>query len=183
MTRRDITRPVGLESPCAEVESVCENAQIYRHCGLKPSHLVIPLDPCAERTAFLEYMADMYRESGVMSFNCGPDDYIELTLDGSLPQLRRAFAAVDSAAVYANHYSNIVGMDVSAVAQHLGETQLIELLRGSKRVCEHACVVFFVRSAPSRNEQRLIEKLCEYIGNVKRIDDEPYVNGERSETK
>ena len=89
----------------------------------------------------------------------GLDDYIEIAFDGTLQQLKQAFAAIDSAAVYTNEYCNIIGMDISGISSHLGETQLTEFMKNCKRVCEHACVVFFVHTTPNRNEEKLMEKL------------------------
>ena len=109
-----------------------------------------------------------------MSFSSGLDDYIEIVFDGTLQQLKQAFAAIDSAAVYTNEYCNIIGMDISGISSHLGETQLTEFMKNCKRVCEHACVVFFVHTTPNRNEEKLLEKLCETVDNIKRLEVEPY---------
>ena len=44
----------------------------------------------------------------------------------------------------------------------------------SKELCNHACVVFFTKSEPSRNELRLVEILCEQIDNIKVFSVPPY---------
>jgi len=174
----EITRPIGLKTPCAEIERVCKAAHVYRKCGLRPGHFVVPLDAGNGRTTLLEYMADMYKEAGVLDFISGPDDYIEITLDGSRQQLRQAFVEIDAAAVYTNEYCNIIGMDISGMAGHAGETQFAEFLRYARRTCEHACVVFYVGSVPTRNEERMLEKLCETVENIKRLDANPYTQEE-----
>lgn len=174
MKHYDITKPIGLTTPCKEIESTCSKAHMYKRCGLRPKHYIIPLDSGSGRTTLVEYMTDMYKQAGVLSFSCGLDDYIEIAFDGTLQQLKQAFAAIDSAAVYTNEYCNIIGMDISGISAHLGETQLSEFLKNCKRVCEHACVIFFVNSVPNRNEEKLMEKLCEAVDNVKRLEVEPY---------
>ena len=174
MKHYEITKPIGLRTPCEEIEKACEAAHVYRRCGLRPRHFIIPLNSGNGRTTLIEYMADMYKESGVLDFISGLDDYIEITLDGSLQQLKQAFAEIDAAAVYTNEYSNIIGLDISGIASHLGETQFTEFLRNVKRICDHACVVFFVSALPSRNEERLLERLCEAVENIKRLSVEPY---------
>lgn len=170
----DITKPIGLKTPCTEIEHICSKAPMYKQCGFHPNHFILPLDPGCGRTTFLEYMTDMYKKAGVLSFTSGLDDYIEITLDGTLPQLKQAFADIDSAAVYTNEYGNLIGMDISGLASHLGETQFTEFMKNCKRVCEHACVLFFVHTIPSRNEEKLLERLCETIGPVKRLTVESY---------
>lgn len=174
MKHYEITKPIGLTTPCKEIESTCSKAQMYKRCGLRPKHYIIPLDSGSGRTTLVEYMTDMYKKAGVLSFSSGLDDYIEIALDGTLQQLKQAFTAIDSAAVYTNDYCNIIGMDISGISAHLGETQLIEFMKNCKRVCEYACVIFFVHTTPNRNEEKLLEKLCETIDNVKRLEVEPY---------
>ena len=178
MKQYSITKPVGLTSLCQEIETVCQKAHIYRRCGIKPSHLLIPLDPGCGRTTFIQYMADMYKKHGVLEFGGGLDDVIEITLSGTLPQLKQAFAAIDAAAVYTNTYSSIVAIDISSIGFHLNETQCSELLARGKKVCAHALAAFFVHSIPSRNEQRLMEKLCKTIENIKRLHVEPYTRND-----
>ena len=178
MKQNDVTRPVGLSTPCKEIEDTCRKAHMYRRCGLRPMHYIIPLDSGSGRTTLVEYMTDKYKEAGVLCFASGLDDYIEVTFDGTLQQLKKAFAAIDSAAVYTNEYRNIVAMDISGISAHLGETQLSEFLKNCRRVCSHACAVFFVHSTPCRNEEKLLEKLTETVDNIRRLEVEPYTRND-----
>src|SRR5699024_10613320 len=98
----------------------------YQWSDLRPCHLIIPLDSGYGRTTLVEYMATVYKEYGVLDFTSSLDDYIEITFDGTLPQLRAAFGLICSAAEYANAYENIISMDISALATHAGETQYTE---------------------------------------------------------
>lgn len=174
MKHYEIMKPIGLATPCKEIESTCSRAHLYKRCGLRPKHYIIPLDAGSGRTTLVEYMTDMYKKAGVLSFTSGLDDYLEITFDGTLHQLKQAFAAIESAAVYTNEYCNVIGMDISGLSSHLGETQLTELMKNCKRVCEYACVIFFVHTTPNRNEEKLLEKLCETVDNIKRLAVEPY---------
>ena len=174
----EITKPIGLTTPCEEIESTCSKAHMYKRCGLRSKHYIIPLDSGSGRTTLIEYMTDMSKKAGVLSFSSGLDDYIEIVFDGTLQQLKQAFADIDSAAVYTNEYCNIIGMDISAISAHLGETQLTEFMKNCKRICEYACVIFFVHTTPNRNEEKLLEKLCETIDNVKRLEVEPYTKAD-----
>ena len=100
MKHYDITKPIGLTTPCKEIESTCSKAHMYKRCGLRPKHYIIPLDSGSGRTTLVEYMTDMYKEAGVLNFPSGLDDYIEIAFDGTLQQLKQAFSAIESAAVY-----------------------------------------------------------------------------------
>lgn len=166
--------PIGLATPCREIENTCRKAYLYKRCGLRPKHYIIPLDSGCGRTTLVRYMVYKYKEAGVLDFTCSPDDYIEISFDGTMPQLKQAFSVIDSSAVYANEYSNIIGMDISGISFHLGEKQFTEFLKNCKRVCEHAVVIFFVHTTPSRNEERLITKLCEAVDNIRLLEVESY---------
>ena len=136
-----INRPIGLDELCLEVEEVCKNPLRYGRCGVKPRHLIIPMDTGTGRTTFVEYLTSMYKSHKILDFLSGPDDYIEVTFDGSLLQMRKAFSMIDSMAVYTNEYSNVVSMDISNVAPHLNETQCVEFINGCKKLGEAAYMV------------------------------------------
>ena len=144
MKHFEIPKPIGLTAICQEIDQTCSRADMYKRCGLRPGHLIVPMDPGSGRTTLLQ----------------------------------RAFATIDAAAIYTNEFSDLIGMDISAIASHLGETQLSEFLKNCKRVCDHACVVFFVHSVPSGNEEKLLRKLCETVENIKQIPVKPYTKDE-----
>ena len=160
---------VGLPSLRKEVEDICTRAREHCKLGLRPQNLIVPLDPGNGRTSVLEYVSGMYRKYGVLDFSSGPDPFVEIELDGSLKQMKQAFCTVEDAAIYANHYSHVVGMDVSEMAAHIHESQFQEFL------------IFFVHEARGRNEERLIERLRETVDFVKKLPEEPYSSEELCE--
>ena len=175
MEYHSITKPIGLHTPCKEIENTCGQAYLYRKCGLRPKHLVLPLDSGSGRTTFLDYMTQMYKLYGILPFTSSRDEYMEVILDASSPdQINKTFDIIDNAADYSNEYSNIVGMDISDVALHPGETQTAVFLKRSKDLCKHATVVFFIPSIPDKNEDKLLKQLCETIDNIKCLEVEPY---------
>lgn len=167
-------KPIGLYTPCREIEDICAKSHLYKRCGLRPKHLILPLDAGCGRTTFVEYMAKRYKEAGILSFSSGLDDFLEIVFDGTLQQLRQAFCEIKEAAIYANEYGGLVAMDVSKIASHLGETQYMEFLKNCQKVSTYACMVFFVQATPTKNEERLLEKLTESVNNIKRLQVEPY---------
>ena len=178
MRQLNAIRPIGLKTFCDEIEKVCSEAYLYNQGRLRPPHLIMPLDPGSGRTTCIEYMTDMYKNHGIIPFS-GLDDYIEVVLDGSPQQIKKTFDFIDRSADYKNEYTNIIGMDISNIANHLNETHLTEFISNVTRICENACVVFFIHSIPSKNEEKLIEKMYEQfcsIGaeKIKRINVDPY---------
>lgn len=128
----NIPRPIGLESPCAEIESVCANAHLYKRCGKKPMHLIVPLDSGNGRTTFVEFLTDMYKKHGILSFTSGLDDYVEVTLDGSSTnKIAQAFSTIQEAAIYDNFYRNVAAVVISDVAKYINGPQLQEFLKES----------------------------------------------------
>lgn len=168
MKNTKIQKPIGFYELCSVIEEVCKKAQIYKR--IKPPHLIIELDSGCGRTTCVQYIADMYREHGVLTFTSGLDDFLEITVDGSSPQkIRDGFAAFSSAAVYENDYSGIAALDITDMANYLNSTQLNEFLNRIIHLCGTAVCVFFVSSRPSPKEEQLIGKLLARIDRVKRI--------------
>lgn len=176
----NVSRPIGLNAACGEIEAVCRSAHLYRH-GMKPRHLIVPLDAGCGRTTLVEYMAEMYKGNGVLPFASSREDYVEVTLDAETPQkLRQGLNRFRLAADYSNTFENIGAMDISDVARHMGEAQLGEFLDGCKEICQDACMVFFLHSQPTPNEERLVQKLCDRVGSrfFQRIPPEAYTSRE-----
>lgn len=165
MKRHEITKPIGLTALCEEIENICKNSRIYK-CGLRPKHLIVPLSSGSGRTTFVEYMTDMYKEYGIFDFSGSLDDYIEVTIDGSSSRsINQAFA--NFRAVYRNEYSNVAAVNVEDMAKYLNAPQFADFMKAAKELCRNAYVVFFVSGDPTPNEEKLIGKLVEGIGEKK----------------
>lgn len=168
MKNANIQKPIGFYELCSVIEEICQKAEIYKR--IKPPHMVVELNAGCGRTTCVQYIADMYRNYGVLPFTSGLDDFLEIALDGSSPQkIRDGFAVFSSAAVYENDYSGIAALDITDMANYLNSTQLNEFLNRIVHLCDAAVCVLFVRSHPSPKEEQLIGKLLARINRVKRI--------------
>lgn len=180
--RYSIKIPVGNSCFCGSVREVCEKAQAYKRGGVRPAHFIVDLDSGEGRTTLVEFMADCYDSYGIINSAGHLDEYVEVSLgDGTPEDVRRVFGEIESAAVYSNRYTGVVAIDVCGLACHIHEKQVEEFITGINEVCKNACVIFFLHSEPGRNEERLAEKICERIGNIKHIGFEPYTKGELCE--
>lgn len=171
MKRVYITKPIGLREPCAEVENVCQNARVYQFGG-QLKHIILPMDPGTGRSTFIEYLTNMFRAHGVLEFACSRTPYLEVTVDPSSPRhVQDTFTKIHAAADYANEYADVVGLDVSEMANYLNQAQMKEYLRNVQALCKTAFVVFFIHANPSKNEESLIEKTIEAVGSdrIKRL--------------
>ena len=167
----DPIRPIGLDEPVQQVHQVCAEAPIYQH-GTKLPLYMITLDAGSGRTTLLEYMADLFKAHKVLPFDSCLDDCVEITLDGTSAQLKRAAQTLAEAAVYTNDYDGVAGIDLSALPQSL-YPELFPLL---KKLCCHACVVLFFSAQPGKGEERMMEKLKEDFPHIKRFDPAPYTH-------
>lgn len=167
MKKCEIQKPVGLTKLCRAVETVCKNANIYK-CGIKPMHLIVPLDSGSGRTAFIEYLTDMYKQNGILDFSGSLDDCIEVTADGSSAHgVIQTFAAFSEGADYKNEYCNVAGISVGNLAKYTAAPQFSDFIKEIKNLFENAYVVFFVSSAPTAAEEKVISKLIDAAGKGK----------------
>ena len=169
MKRVYITKPIGLREPCAEVEKICQNARVYQFGG-QLKHIILPMDPGTGRSTFVEYLTNMFRAHGVLEFACSRNPYIEIAVDASTPkQVQETFSKINAAADYANKYADVVGLDISDMANYQNQAQMKEYLQNVQTLCKHAFVVFFVHANPSKNETDLINKTIEAVGGQDKV--------------
>lgn len=178
MRMNENRKPIGLTEVCRYIEDVCRQGAMFSHCGRKPKHLLLAMDPGEGRTTLIEYIVDMYKAHGVLPFSCGLDDYVEVVLDGTIKQLRRSFAAIQDCATYANSFENVAAIDITAISHYLGQSQCSELMTSCSDLCESACVIFFTSANRTRNEERLVERLMKSIKDIEEIIVEPYTTDE-----
>lgn len=163
----NIFKPIGTEDLCAKVEEICANPLPYKISGIKPPHFAVNLDPGNGRTTLLEYISDMYKQSDIIAFTGGVDDYLEITLDGSLQQLKSAIAEVRDAAFYTNgNYTGVVGIDPIAIASHQNETQYGELMSFIDELNENSVVVLLNPVEMTLTEEKFIAKVKSKLEGV-----------------
>jgi len=174
MNEYGIIRPIGLDAVCSEIENICSAPYVYRLGLLKPDHMLIQLDSGSGRTTIMEYASDMFKAAGVLDFSSGLDDYVKITLDGTLPQLRQAMFDLQSAAVYKPSFTGLVEVDATALAARSGETQYNEFFGRFAEQCRHACVFFFFPSNPTKTEACFAEKVMQSFDITMRIVPDEY---------
>lgn len=173
-----ITKPIGLNAICTLIEKNCIESVIYKKCGLMPPHYIVNINPGDGRTTLLEFMADAYKNSDVIDFHSGLDGFIEIKLDGSFSQFKKAAGEIDSAAVYYNSYRGIIGIDASALAIHKNETQWTEYLNLVREISKDAIIVLFILQQPTKNDLFVAEETMKVVDNMEMVDVEPYSKDE-----
>lgn len=154
----NIIKPIGLENVCVKIEEICANPYPYKI--VKPPHFAVALDAGNGRTTLLEYISDMLKSSGIIDFTGGVDDFLEVTLDGSLAQLCLSVNAVNDAAFYNNgSYSGVIGIDVTRISAHQNETQAGELESFIENIAESAIVVLFASTNLTASEEKFLTKI------------------------
>lgn len=157
-------RPVGLDPVCNHMEQICTHSHHLSRC---PGHIMLTLDSGEGRTTLVEYMANLYKQHNILSFSAGPDDYLELSFNGSSPQMRKNFEIIEDASVYANcAFDGVITMDISNLAAPLQEAVIAEFVTLFHKTCAHASVLFFLPGTPNRNQVRLAERLQAMIPGI-----------------
>ena len=173
--------PAGMLPVREMVRTICDQARMYRYSGIVPEPLMIQVDAGNGRTFLTQYITDMFRSHRVLGFTSGRDAFLELVLDGTLPQLRSAMETIHDAAEYDNVYREVIALHITSLASHLKELQAEEFLDSMVRICSHAFVIFYVSHTPGAREEQLIERLQDRIPKVHRIATEEYTVGELAE--
>lgn len=168
-------RPIGLSAGVKAVEKVCETADIYKAIQQKPPHFILNIEDADSQHIFTKFVAEMYRETGVMDF-FEMDDFLEFTLDGTYSQLEDVFVELKGHAVYSNDYRGVVAMDISKLAEHLNEVQVTYFFDYVKKASKYAVFLFYipVKGMRKRNGASLVAKVVSEITNVKYIEVVPY---------
>ena len=173
--------PAGLVPVCDAVQEICDSARMYHFTGFRPDPFLIRLDSGSGRSCVVRYITDMFRMHEVLDFASSRTDCLELKLDGTLPQLRQALEEIHAAAEYDNCYREVIAMEISALADHLNETQTEEFLTAMETVCAQAFVIFFVHRVPTAREERLIKLLYDHVPVIRSISTDEYTSGELAE--
>lgn len=163
----NIVKPIGMEALCSKVGEVCANPYPYKFAGMKPPHFAVGLDKGNGRTTLLEYVSDMYRASGVIEFTGGVDDFLEVTFDGSLTQLKAETERVKDSGFYNNgKFKGVISVDAVEISKHQNETQAVEAERFIESINDYAAVILFYPTDMTLSEERYMSKLKGKLDNV-----------------
>lgn len=168
------TKPVGLEKICKEIEKTCLQAEKYRRLRIVPESYIVYLDESSDRTTVMEYAASMFREYGAVDFSKVLDEFLEIIPDGSPHQFSRCKYDISNAAVYDNHYTGLIRVDITAMAYHTSEKYYEDFISFFADASKHACVFFFANSNPTKQEQKLVSRLTEKIKRIKQVFSEKH---------
>lgn len=167
-------RPVGLEEICKDIEKVCLQAEKYKRLRIIPESYIVYLDENSDRTTIMEYASSMFREYGAVDFSRVLDEFLEIIPDGSPNQFSRCKYDISTAAVYDNYYTGLIRVDITAMACHTSEKQYEDFINFFADVSKHACVFFFAGSNPTKQEQKLVNRLTDKIKRIKQVFPEKY---------
>ena len=157
-----------------EIDAICEKAPLFARTRLQPPHLLINTESEFEQLYVLQSMTETFESKGVMDFSLASDRFLYYKFDGTLRQLQKNFANIQSSATTANHYRYIIGFDITKLVSRSGEMQGKEFFERINEVAKHACCVFFVESLQSSSVERFIKKLKECLKSCTTIAIPPF---------
>ena len=149
----NVIRPIGLNKPCATIESVCNDAEKYRRAERLPGPFMIELDEGDGRGVLSSYFEDMFTQHDVIPFT-GIDHGIRLKFTDSL----KPFEIHDEAAIYDSYYS---GLEFHVLTDKFADTCYENNIAGAYiaktvEASRHATIVVYVPRIPGKSLERLI---------------------------
>lgn len=159
-----IIKPIGMNKLTEHIENIC-NQPLYRH--KKPPHLILQLDPGSGRTTCLQYVTEMFKAHRILSFSCGLDDWVEITLDASSSQkIQEGFSAFEAAAIYENQYSSVAGISIDGISKNISYGSLMkEFEKHVKLLSKTAYIVFFINSTLTTADEKLLQRIQALLGD------------------
>ena len=154
---------VGLTEYKDAVSSMKENSKAYRTGGAKVPCLAMNLSTGNGQTLIAEETTSFLRGNKLRSFY-GLDDLLEYRLDGSLKQIKRIFEDIRSRAVYTNSYCGVVAVDISALSEHVNETQTDYFVEKIGEVADTATVLIFYDDRLGKKIVLIKDRIIEAVG-------------------
>ena len=164
---------IGLTELKNNLSNMCDKGMAYRKGGAKVPHLVLNLSPDNGQTIAAEEITAVLQDNSLRKF-CGLDPLLEYRLDGSYKQIQQIFEDIKSRAVYTNSYYGVVAIDISALSEHLNESQTDYFIEKIREVAETATVIIYYNDSLGKRVMFLKERVVEAIGKCIDIHLSPY---------
>lgn len=177
----DMNRIVGLDSVKAALENIVSNKELYRHCNVKPNHIIFSGlssgNGCSEVCNFI---TDSFIENCIGSC-LELDPSIELKPDGKTKErLDKVFSEIDSCSVYSNHYNGLIFINLDGITPYATQEHISDFISELETVAKYATLFFFINSE-SRNAEILVKKIKSALVNVDTVEVQPYSVAELAE--
>ena len=89
---------------------------------------------------------------------------MEYRLDGSLKQIKQVFEDIRSRAVYTNSFCGVVAVDISALSEHVNETQTDYFIEKIGEVADTATVLIFYDDSLGKRIVLIKDRIIEAVG-------------------
>lgn len=173
--------PVGMKPLTTILNDICRDGKNRKKRGLPVPPLLLPLNEGNGRTTVLNYIADVFEESGRLTFT-NLDRVCELSLsDSSVPfedVVEEIFYSIDSACVYTNPigdgFDGVIGIDISKLEEHINEPIFYKFCKNIHLRGNNTLFVFFINSDITDNTTTIITELQKRIPSVRWINTSDY---------
>ncbi len=169
----EMERVVGMTGVKNELASLVDNVDAYTKGGAKVPHFFIYIESGNGQTLATEVITDLLARYKMREFH-GLDEFLEYKVDGTLRNLKWIFADIDDNSVYDNGYKGVVAIDISKLVKNLNGYEMKYFEEHLAIVAETATIILFCTKNAGIKGDKLRDKLCELIGNVKIVDEYIY---------
>ena len=157
-----------LENIEKAMDEIISQAEAYRKGDVKVPHMVIKLTGDKEQSDMTNHITSVLYEHKLRRFG-GLDLSLEYRLDGSLKNIRRVFENITDNAVYTNEFEGVVAIDVSALSEHVNESQVDIFMDQLTLTVKNATVIIYYDRTCGKRMEVIKDRICKVLGNYREI--------------
>ena len=142
------------------VETVCNGDYSQRKSKPRPPHLLIPMNRGDGRSSVINTLTEYYETFDAIKFS-SRDHYLELTLTGTVENVKYTHIEIQENIEYANHFQGVIAFNIDSLLQKLSDVAAEKFFEVVDKVKRHATLVIFV---PADCSQKNLDLIASKVG-------------------
>ena len=124
------------------LKAIKDNADAYMKCGAKVPNFAMNITKDNGQTHVAEMITMYLHDNNLRKFHA-INEMKEYRLDGTMKQIKEVFKDIRCNAVYTNEFEGVIAIDISALAEHVNESQVDYFVEEIKKVAQDATVIIY----------------------------------------
>lgn len=176
----EMEKVIGMTDVKTEMNTLLANASAYIKGGAQIPNFFISMESGNGQTFTTETITDLLVSNKLREFH-GLDEFLEYKTDGTLPNIKWIFADIEDNAVYDTGYKGVVAIDVTKLAGNQNGYEMKYFEEHLESVSENATIILFCSKSAGLKGEKIKDRLCKLIGNVKVIEEYQYTSNDYAE--
>ena len=126
----------------------------------RPPHLLIPMNSGDGRTSLINTLTEYYETFDAIQFS-SRDHYLELTLTGTVENVKHTHIEIQENIEYSNHYQGVIAFNIDSILQKLNDIVAEKFFEMVEKVKGHATLVIFV---PADCQEKHLDLIASKVG-------------------